>query len=115
GTQMQKSQWLHRLASGEVVASFALTEPGAGSDPSSLRTSAVLDGGDWVIDGYKHFITNAPVADLFVVFARTRAADESGPGIAVFLVPADASGVEVGARDKKMGQEGAWTADVSFT
>ena len=66
----------------------------------------------------KRFITNAPVADLFVVFARTRPADDpdyQGPGIAVFLVPADSAGVEVGAKDAKMGQEGAWTADVSFT
>jgi acyl-CoA dehydrogenase len=68
-----------------------------------------------VISGQKRFITNAPVANLFVVFARTRPADDQGPGIAVFLVPADAAGVEVGAKDPKMGQEGAWTADVSFT
>ena len=68
-----------------------------------------------MISGQKRFITNAPVADLFVVFARTRPADDQGPGIAVFLVPADAAGVEVGAKDAKMGQEGAWTADVSFT
>jgi acyl-CoA dehydrogenase len=67
-----------------------------------------------VISGQKRFITNAPVADLFVVFARTRPADDKGPGIAVFLVPADADGVEVGAKDAKMGQEGAWTADVNF-
>jgi acyl-CoA dehydrogenase len=80
-----------------------------------LKTKAVRDGSDWVISGQKRFITNAPVADLFVVFARTRPADDQGPGIAVFLVPADAAGVEVGAKDAKMGQEGAWTADVSFT
>jgi len=98
-----------------VVASFALTEPGAGSNPAGLRTRAVRDGEDWVIDGQKRFITNAPLAGLFVVFARTRPADDSGTGIAVFLVPADTPGVEVGPKDKKMGQEGAWTADVSFT
>lgn len=68
-----------------------------------------------MISGQKRFITNAPVADLFVVFARTRLADDDGPGIAVFLVPADTAGVEVGVKDAKMGQEGAWTADVSFT
>src|SRR6201999_971067 len=68
----------------------------------------------WLINGDKQYITNAPVADLFVVFARTRPADDDGPGIAVFLVPADATGVAVGAKDAKMGQEGAWTADVSF-
>lgn len=114
GTDEQKKQWLERIASGEVVASFALTEPGAGSNPAGLRTRATRDGQDWVIDGQKRFITNAPIADLFVVFARTRPADESGTGIAVFLVPADAPGVEVGSKDAKMGQEGAWTADVTF-
>ncbi|OBI36152.1 acyl-CoA dehydrogenase [Mycobacterium sp. E1386] len=114
GTDEQKSRWLESIATGDVVASFALTEPGAGSNPAGLRTKAVRNDGDWVISGQKRFITNAPVADLFVVFARTRPADDQGPGIAVFLVPADAAGVEVGAKDAKMGQEGAWTADVSF-
>ncbi len=115
GTDEQKSRWLESIASGDVVASFALTEPGAGSNPAGLRTKAVRDGDNWVISGQKRFITNAPVANLFVVFARTRPADDQGPGIAVFLVPADAAGVEVGAKDAKMGQEGAWTADVNFT
>jgi acyl-CoA dehydrogenase len=114
GTDEQKAAWLEALASGKV-ASFALTEPGAGSNPAGLRTKAIRNGADWVISGEKRFITNAPVADLFVVFARTRPADDAGPGIAVFLVPADAAGVEVGAKDAKMGQEGAWTADVRFT
>lgn len=115
GTDEQKSRWLESIATGDVVASFALTEPGAGSNPAGLRTKAGRDNGDWVISGQKRFITNAPVADLFVVFARTRPADDQGPGIAVFLVPADTPGVEVGAKDAKMGQEGAWTADVNFT
>ncbi len=114
GTDEQKAAWLERIASGEVVAAFALTEPGAGSDPAGLRTKAVRDGDDWVISGEKRFITNAPLADLFVVFARTRPADENGTGIAVFLVPADSVGLTVGAKDRKMGQEGAWTADVHF-
>jgi acyl-CoA dehydrogenase len=114
GTDEQKAAWLEALASGKV-ASFALTEPGAGSNPAGLRTKAIRDDADWVISGEKRFITNAPVADLFVVFARTRPADDAGPGIAVFLVPSDAAGVEVGAKDAKMGQEGAWTADVRFT
>ncbi len=114
GTDEQKSTWLEKIASGEVVASFALTEPGAGSDPAGLRTKAVRDGDDWVITGEKRFITNAPLADLFVVFARTRPADADGTGIAVFLVPADAEGLTVGAKDRKMGQEGAWTSDVHF-
>ncbi|MFI1462299.1 acyl-CoA dehydrogenase family protein [Nocardia carnea] len=114
GTEEQKSRWLAGIASGEVVASFALTEPGAGSNPAGLRTKAVRDGDDWVITGEKRFITNAPLADLFVVFARTRPADENGTGIAVFLVPAATPGVEVAPKDRKMGQEGAWTADVHF-
>src|SRR5690606_6609224 len=115
GTDEQKSRWLADIASGEVVASFALTEPGAGSNPAGLRTKAVRDGDDWVINGEKRFITNAPLADLFIVFARTRPADENGTGIAVFLVPADTPGVQVGTKDRKMGQEGAWTSDIAFT
>lgn len=115
GTDEQKAQWLEGIASGAVVASFALTEPGAGSNPSGLRTKAIRDGDDWVLDGEKRFITNAPLADLFVVFARTRPADENGTGIAVFLVPADTPGIEVSPKDRKMGQEGAWTADIRFT
>ncbi|MCV7008901.1 MULTISPECIES: acyl-CoA dehydrogenase family protein [Mycobacterium] len=115
GTDEQKRRWLESIASGDTVASFALTEPGAGSNPAGLKTKAVRDQRDWVINGQKRFITNAPVADLFIVFARTRPADDKGPGIAVFLVPADAPGVEVGVKDAKMGQEGAWTSDVSFT
>ncbi|MCV7030691.1 acyl-CoA dehydrogenase family protein [Mycobacterium sherrisii] len=115
GTDEQKARWLEPIASGDVVASFALTEPGAGSNPAGLRTKAVRDNEDWVINGQKRFITNAPVADLFVVFARTRPADDHGPGIAVFLVPTDTAGVEIGPKDAKMGQEGAWTADVNFT
>ena len=114
GTENQKQRWLGPIASGEVVASFALTEPEAGSDPSGLITKARLDGDGWVIDGNKRFITNATSADLFVVFARTRPADDEGKGIAVFLVPADTPGVSVGPKDRKMGQEGAITAEVSF-
>ncbi|AQT81686.1 acyl-CoA dehydrogenase [Mycolicibacterium litorale] len=115
GTDEQKARWLEPIATGDAVASFALTEPGAGSNPSGLKTKAVRDGQDWVINGNKQYITNAPVADLFIVFARTRPADDNGPGIAVFLVPADTPGVEIGAKDAKMGQEGAWTSDVTFT
>ena len=115
GTDAQKAAWLERIASGEVVASFALTEPGAGSNPAGLRTRAVRDGDDWVISGSKRFITNAPVAGLFLVFARTREAAPGDPGIAVFLVPAPLPGLEVGPHDRKMGQEGSWTADVTLT
>ncbi len=115
GTPEQQEQWLPAIASGEVVTSFALTEPGAGSNPAGLRTTAVeQEDGDWIIEGGKCFITNAPLADLFVTFARVRPADADGPGIAVFLVPADTPGVSVSRHDRKMGQEGSWTADVHF-
>jgi acyl-CoA dehydrogenase len=119
GTDGQRKQWLPRLASGEVVASFALTEPDAGSDPSRLVTSAVPvsgpDGDGWVIDGLKRYITNAPAADIFMVFARTDPQAPPGKGIGVFIVPARLDGVAVAARDHKMGQAGAWTSDVSFS
>jgi acyl-CoA dehydrogenase len=115
GTEEQRKQWLPRLASGEVVASFALTEPDAGSDPSRLVTSATADGDGWVIDGLKRYITNAPAADVFMVFARTDPQAPPGKGIGVFVVPAGTPGVAVAARDHKMGQAGAWTADVAFT
>jgi len=114
GTDEQRKRWLPRIAAGEVVASFALTEPGAGSNPAALRTRARRIEDGWVIEGQKRFITNAPIAGLFVVFARTSEAVPRNPGISVFLVPADTPGVRVGPKDAKMGQEGAWTADVSF-
>jgi acyl-CoA dehydrogenase len=112
GTDGQKRQWLERIATGDVVAAFALTEPGAGSNPAGLRTRAHHDGDDWILNGRKQFITNAPIADLFVVFARTAEPRPKNPGIAVFLVPAGTPGLTVGPKDAKMGQEGAWTADV---
>ena len=121
GTEQQRKRWLPRLASGEVVASFALTEPDAGSDPSRLVTTARPVQGDgeagagWVIDGLKRYITNAPAADLFMVFARTDPLAPPGKGIGVFVVPARTEGVAIAARDHKMGQAGAWTADVAFT
>jgi len=114
GTDQQRERWLPRLASGEVVASFALTEPDAGSDPSRLTTTARAEDGGWVIDGLKRYITNAPMADVFMAFARTDPQAPPGKGIGVFIVPADTAGVTVAARDHKMGQAGAWTADVVF-
>src|ERR1700753_147648 len=106
GTDEQKATWLESLASGQV-ASFALTETGAGSNPAGLGTQAIRDGaeGDWVINGEKRFINNAPVAELLLVFARPRPADDAGPGIAVFLVPADAAGGGGGGKGAKRGQE----------
>ena len=108
GTDAQKKRWLEAMAEGRVVASFALTEPEAGSDPSGMRSTATRTGSGWVINGQKRFITNAPIADLFVAFAKVDGE------VAVFLVPADTPGVTVGPKDHKMGQEGATTADVTF-
>ncbi|HXV93527.1 MAG TPA: acyl-CoA dehydrogenase family protein [Pseudonocardia sp.] len=112
GTGEQRKAWLPRLASGEVTASFGLTEADAGSDPSSLATTARRDGSDWVINGSKRYITNAPVADLIMVFARTNPDAPGNRGISTFLVPAGTPGLTVGPKDHKMGQSGAWTADV---
>ncbi len=114
GTADQKATILPRLASGEWVASFALTEPDAGSDPGTMTTTATREGDGWVITGAKRFITNAPVADLFMVFARTDPAAPRGLGIGVFAVPAGLPGLSVAPKDHKMGQAGAWTADVTF-
>ncbi|HEY5354733.1 MAG TPA: acyl-CoA dehydrogenase family protein [Streptosporangiaceae bacterium] len=119
GSDAQKKAFLPGLAAGEMVASFALTESEAGSSPAGLRTSARRDGdrpngGGWVLSGTKRFITNAPLADLFVVFARTDPAAEAGRGISVFVVDAASPGLTVGPRDHKMGQRGAWTAEVIF-
>jgi acyl-CoA dehydrogenase len=115
GTDEQKARWLPSIASGDVVASFALTEEGAGSNPAGLRTSATPEGDGWIINGSKRFITNATEAQLFVVFARTQPASDTSTGISVFLVPSDSDGLEVGTKDAKMGQEGSRTADVTFT
>ncbi|MBA3742968.1 acyl-CoA dehydrogenase family protein [Sporichthya sp.] len=112
GTPEQQAEWLPKVASGAAVASFALTESEAGSDPSRLTTSARQDGDDWVLNGAKRFITNAPSADVFMVYARTDPAAEPARGISTFLVPRDSPGLTVGPRDHKMGQLGAWTADV---
>jgi acyl-CoA dehydrogenase len=114
GTPEQQARWLPGIASGDVVASFALTEEGAGSNPAGLRSTATADGDGWIIDGGKRFITNATEADLFVVFARTEPVSAVDSGIAVFLVPATAAGISVGVKDAKMGQEGSRTADVTF-
>jgi acyl-CoA dehydrogenase len=112
GTPEQQAEWLPLLASGDVVASFALTEAEAGSDPSSLTTSARRDGDAWVVNGSKRFITNAPSADVFVVYARSDPAAEPARGISTFLIPRQSPGLSVGPKDHKMGQFGAWTADV---
>ncbi|HEY4626499.1 MAG TPA: acyl-CoA dehydrogenase family protein [Blastococcus sp.] len=114
GSEEQKKAYLPRLASGELIGSFALTEAEAGSDPAGLRASARREGDEWVINGAKRYITNAPIADLFVVFARTDPEERGGRGISSFVVETSTPGVTVGPKDKKMGQSGAWTAEVFF-
>jgi len=112
GTDAQKRHWLPRIASGEIVTSFALTEPGAGSDGASVQTKAVRDGDVYRLSGAKRYITNADKASLFTVMART-----GGPGaagVSAFLVPADLPGLSVGKPERKMGQQGAHVCDVTF-
>jgi acyl-CoA dehydrogenase len=114
GTEEQKRKYLPRLAAGEIVGSFALTEPDAGSDAASLKTSARRDGNGYVLNGTKRFITNAPHAGLFTVMARTDPSKPGADGISAFLVEAGTPGLTIGKIDKKMGQKGAHTADVIF-
>jgi acyl-CoA dehydrogenase len=114
GTTAQKDEWLPRLASGEVIASFALTEPGAGSDAASVRTTAIRDGDHYVVNGTKRFITNANRAGMFTLMARSDPSRKGASGISAFIVPADTSGVSVGKPEKKMGQQGAHICDVNF-
>ncbi|MCL2830091.1 MAG: acyl-CoA dehydrogenase family protein [Betaproteobacteria bacterium] len=114
GTGEQKRKYLPRLATGEVIGSFALTEPGAGSDAASLRTSAVRDGDFYVLNGTKRFISNAPQAGIYTVMARTAPEKKGAGAISAFIVERDAPGLLLGSTDKKMGQEGAHTCDVIF-
>lgn len=114
GTDDQKQAYLPKLASGELIGSFCLTEPEAGSDAGSLRTSAVRDGDHFVLNGTKRYITNAPYAGLFTVMARTAEGSKDARGVSAFLVEADTPGLTVGAPEKKMGQQGAPVADVIF-
>lgn len=114
GSEEQKRTWLPKLASGEAIASFALTEPEAGSDAASLRTSARLDGDEYVLNGGKRFITNAGSASVFTVMARTDLAKKGADGVSAFIVPRDAPGLTIGKAEKKMGQQGAHIHDVIF-
>ncbi|WP_445658041.1 acyl-CoA dehydrogenase family protein [Achromobacter sp. NCFB-sbj8-Ac1-l] len=113
GTDEQRARYLPRLASGELIGSFALTEPDAGSDAMALRLSAERDGDHYVLNGTKRYITNAPIAGLFSVMART-APERRAASISCFLVEAGTPGLIIGKPDKKMGQAGALTSDVVF-
>lgn len=114
GTQEQKEKYLPRLATGELVSSFALTEPDAGSDAASLRTTAIKDGDHYVINGTKRYITNAPMADVFTLMARTDPENKGAGGVSAFIVDAKTPGLSIGQSEKKMGQQGAHIADVIF-
>lgn len=115
GTEDQKRRWLPRIATGETITSFCLTEPSSGSDSAALQLSAAAVDGGYRLNGSKRFISNAPLAGLFIVMARTNPTSlPRNAHVSAFLVPADTPGVVVGPRDKKMGQSGAATADVYF-
>jgi acyl-CoA dehydrogenase len=112
GSEVQKKEWLPRIASGEIVTSFALTEPGAGSDSASVQTRAVRDGDVYRLSGTKRFITNADKASLFTVMART--GGEGARGVSALLVPAGLMGLSIASPERKMGQQGAHVCDVNF-
>ncbi|WP_419252936.1 acyl-CoA dehydrogenase family protein [Caulobacter sp. ErkDOM-YI] len=114
GTDEQKAKWLPGIASGEIITSFALTEPEAGSDSASVRTLAIRDGDDYVLNGSKRYITNAGKASLFTVMARTSPETKGGSGVSAFLVPSGLPGLSVSKPEKKMGQQGAHIHDVTF-
>ena len=112
GTDAQKAKWLPGIAAGDVITSFALTEPDIGSDSANVKTRAVRDGNQWKLTGTKRYITNADKAHLFTVMART--GEPGARGVSAFLVPADSPGLRIGAPEKKMGQQGAHVCDVHF-
>ncbi len=114
GTEQQKQDWLPRLASGEITGSFCLTEPEAGSDAASVKTSARRDGDDYILSGTKRFITNAPRADVLTVMAHSEPDVKGARGISSFIVDVKTPGVSMGKPNKKMGQRGAQICDVIF-
>jgi acyl-CoA dehydrogenase len=114
GTAEQKQRYLPPLASGELLSSFCLTEPDAGSDAASLKTTAVRDGDSYVLNGTKRFITNAPHAGIYTVMARTSSDIKGAGGISAFIVERGTPGVSLGKPDHKMGHKGAHTCDVIF-
>ena len=114
GNATQKAKYLPGIASGEIITSFALTEPEAGSDSAAVQTRATRDGDHYVLNGAKRYITNANKADLFTVMARTDPAKPGGGGVSAFLVERNLPGLSVGKPEKKMGQQGAHICDVIF-
>ena len=114
GTDEQKQKYLPGIASGDIITSFALTEPEAGSDSANVQTRAILDGDAYVVNGTKRYITNANKADLFTVMARSDPAKPGAGGVSAFLVERSLPGVSIGKPEKKMGQQGAHICDVIF-
>ncbi len=114
GTEEQKQKYLPKYASGEIIGSFCLTEPDVGSDSAAVQTTAIRDGDDYILNGTKRFITNAPRAGTFTVMARTNPEISGAKGVSAFIVEAGSEGVSLGAKDKKMGQAGSYTCDVIF-
>lgn len=115
GTEEQKHRYLPRMARGEIVGSFALTEPEAGSDAASLKTRAKKNGDVYILNGTKRFITNAPEAGVFTVIARSDDGKSGADGISAFIVDANSPGISLGKIDRKMGQRGTHTCDVIFS
>tara|TARA_B100000886_G_scaffold196745_1_gene135610 strand:+ start:2468 stop:3628 length:1161 start_codon:yes stop_codon:yes gene_type:complete len=114
GTDDQKENYLPRLASGEIIGSFALTEPNVGSDSANVQTKAEKDGDSYILNGTKRWITNANIANLFTVFARTDQSQKGSSGVSAFLVDANTPGISLSSKYKKMGQQGAHVCDVIF-
>jgi alkylation response protein AidB-like acyl-CoA dehydrogenase len=115
GSDAQKRAWLPRLAGGEVIGAYCLTEPNAGSDAAALATTARLEGGEWVLDGSKIWVTNGGIAGLFLVYARTDAKASKAKGISAFLVPGGTRGLKVGKHEKKTGIRASSTTEVELT
>ena len=114
GTQEQKQVWLPRLASGELIGAYCLTEANAGSDAASLKTSAKRDGDDWILNGTKMWVTNGADAGVYIVYARTDPQAPKARGISAFLVPRDTPGVSVGKKEKKVGIRASSTTEILF-
>jgi alkylation response protein AidB-like acyl-CoA dehydrogenase len=114
GTQEQKARWLPDMAQGRILGAYALTEANAGSDPAAMTTTAVRDGGDWILNGEKVWITSGDTADLLTVYAITDRSKKARGGITAFLVPSGSKGFVVGKREEKMGQRGSSTVSLSF-
>ncbi len=113
GTEAQRQRYYPKLASGEMIAAFCLTEPGSGSDAASIKTTAQRDGDDWILNGEKIWITNGGIADFFTVFAKTQRAEERKQ-LSAFIVTRDMPGVSIGPHEDKMGIRASSTTSVSF-